>query len=114
MVSLWSFEGFKVLAWNYLKLKAHPLFETIKGLMKETKITPADVAENLMPKSPFDNAVKCLSNLIQALEEVKEAEALKSEKEEEAAASNEKAEKAAANEKVEYPVKVENGEAEKP
>uniref|UniRef100_A0A2C9VQX7 AAA+ ATPase domain-containing protein n=1 Tax=Manihot esculenta TaxID=3983 RepID=A0A2C9VQX7_MANES len=80
-LSYCSFEAFKVLAMNYLKLKAHPMFDTIEGLMKETRITPADVAENLMPKSPLDNAEKCLSNLIQALEEVKEAEAFKTEKE---------------------------------
>ncbi|XWS51060.1 hypothetical protein CRYUN_Cryun12cG0143700 [Craigia yunnanensis] len=67
-----SFEGFKVLAKNYLNLDSHPMFDTVHGLMKETNITPADVAENLMPKSPLDNAEKCLSSLIQALEEAKE------------------------------------------
>ena len=98
---------------NYLKLENHPMFDIIQRLMSETKITPADVAENLMPKSPLDNAEKCLSDLIQALEEVKEAEALKTEKE--GAAAPEKAE-----EDTEFPVKVdgvrlrENGEADKP
>ena len=88
------------------------MFDIIQRLMSETKITPADVAENLMPKSPLDNAEKCLSNLIQALEEVKEAEALKTEK---GVAAPEKAE-----EDTLFPVKVdgvrlrENGEADKP
>ncbi|KAJ6977383.1 hypothetical protein NC653_029325 [Populus alba x Populus x berolinensis] len=41
--------------------------------MKETKIIPADVAENPMPKSPSDDAEKCLPRLIQALGEAKEA-----------------------------------------
>ncbi|KAL4354766.1 hypothetical protein GQ457_06G037130 [Hibiscus cannabinus] len=70
-LSYCSFEGFKVLAKNYLKLETHPLFDTIDGLMKEVDITPADVAESLMPKSPLDNAEKCLCSLIQALEEAK-------------------------------------------
>ncbi|TYH98998.1 hypothetical protein ES332_A11G036500v1 [Gossypium tomentosum] len=71
-LSYCGFEGFKVLAKNYLKLETHPLFDAIDGLMKEVKITPADVAENLMPKSPLDDAEKCLWSLIQALEEAKE------------------------------------------
>ena len=67
------FEAFEVLSRNYLRLEAHPLLDKIESLMKETKITPADVAENLVPKSPLDDAEKCLSRLIQALEEAKEA-----------------------------------------
>lgn len=80
-LSYCSFRGFKVLAKNYLKVETHPLFDTIQRLMEETKITPADVAENLMPKSPSDNVEKCLSSLIQALEEAKE-EAVKKKAEE--------------------------------
>ncbi|KAI8528408.1 hypothetical protein RHMOL_Rhmol12G0146900 [Rhododendron molle] len=64
------FEGFKVLAKNYLLVEAHPLFEMIEKLTEETKIMPADVAEALMPKSFREDAEKCLWNLIdQALEE---------------------------------------------
>ncbi|KAI4336059.1 hypothetical protein L6164_014635 [Bauhinia variegata] len=74
-LSYCSFEGFKVLAKNYLKLETHPLFHTIQTLIGEIKITPADVAENLMPKSTVDDAEKCLSRLIEALKEAKEAEA---------------------------------------
>ncbi|KAK2411231.1 AAA-ATPase ASD, mitochondrial [Trifolium repens] len=69
-LSYCSFNGFKVLANNYLKVENHELFEIIEKLISEVKITPADVAENLMPKSPMDDAHKCLSNLIEALEEV--------------------------------------------
>ncbi|XP_031253137.1 AAA-ATPase ASD, mitochondrial-like [Pistacia vera] len=76
-LSYCSFKGFKVLAKNYLKVETHPMFDTIERLMNETKITPADVAENLMPKSPSDDVEKCLSSLIQALEEGKEEEAKK-------------------------------------
>ncbi|WCJ35999.1 P-loop containing nucleoside triphosphate hydrolases superfamily protein [Euphorbia peplus] len=83
-LSYCSFEAFKVLARNYLKIDSHAMFDTIQGLMKETEITPADVAENLMPKSPLDNPDKCLSNLIQALAEAKEAQALSADKEKEA------------------------------
>ncbi|XP_020231068.1 AAA-ATPase ASD, mitochondrial [Cajanus cajan] len=76
-LSYCTFDGFKVLANNYLKLETHPLFDTIERLIGEVKITPADVAENLMPKSPLDDAHKCLSNLIEALEEAAEAEELR-------------------------------------
>lgn len=76
-LSYCSFEGFKVLAKNYLLLEDHPMFESIKQLMEETKITPADVAENLMPKSAREDAEKCLSKLIQALEDAKKEAAEK-------------------------------------
>ncbi|KAI8543519.1 hypothetical protein RHMOL_Rhmol08G0224900 [Rhododendron molle] len=76
------FEGFKVLAKNYLLVEAHPLFDTIDRLMEETKITPADVAEALMRKSPTEDAEKSLSKLIQALEEAKKEAATKKAEEE--------------------------------
>ncbi|XP_059443268.1 AAA-ATPase At3g28580-like [Corylus avellana] len=76
-LSFCSYEGFKVFAKNYLDLDMHPMFDAVQSLMGETKITPADVAENLMPKSPVEEAEKCLSNLIQALEEAKEEAAKK-------------------------------------
>lgn len=46
--------------------------------MEETDITPADVAESLMPKSPAEDAEKCLLDLIRALDEAakKKAEEL--------------------------------------
>ena len=82
-LSYCSFEGFKILAKNYLRLEKHQLFDRIESLIGETKITPADVAENLMPKSPLDDPEKCLYNLIQALEEAKkEAEIAAAEEEE--------------------------------
>ncbi|XP_019464299.1 PREDICTED: AAA-ATPase ASD, mitochondrial-like isoform X4 [Lupinus angustifolius] len=75
-LSYCTFEGFKVLANNYLKVETHSMFDTIKRLISEVKITPADVAENLMPKSHMDDADKCLSNLIEALEATKDEELL--------------------------------------
>ncbi|PON93615.1 LOW QUALITY PROTEIN: Spastin [Trema orientale] len=60
-------------------LENHQMFERVESLIGVTKITPADVAESLMPKSPPHNDPEtCLSNLIQALEEAKELEAEKS------------------------------------
>ncbi|KAG6635333.1 hypothetical protein CIPAW_11G035400, partial [Carya illinoinensis] len=80
-LSYCKFEAFKVLAKNYLDLEKHPMFDTIQRLMGETNITPADVAENLMPKSSSDDANKRLSKLIQALEEAKEKAAEKKDEE---------------------------------
>lgn len=78
-LSYCSFDGFKVLANNYLRLETHLLFDTIRRLIGEVKITPADVAESLMPKSSMDDAEKCLKNLIEALEEVAAVAATKAE-----------------------------------
>ncbi|KAI3950159.1 hypothetical protein MKW92_044473 [Papaver armeniacum] len=68
------FEGFKILAKNYLKIDDHPSFEKIRSMIDEAKITPADVAENLMPKTVNgdDHSEVCLGNLITALEKSKE------------------------------------------
>lgn len=71
-MSYCSFEGFKVLAKNYLEVEAHPAFDLIQQLMVEALITPADVAENLMPKTATENADVCLSKLIRVLDEAKD------------------------------------------
>ncbi|XP_073284120.1 AAA-ATPase At3g28580-like [Primulina huaijiensis] len=63
-----KFEGFKVLAKNYLNLEEHPVFGSIQELMEKVKITPADVAEILMPKSAKEGPEECLQSLIHALE----------------------------------------------
>ncbi|KAJ8506556.1 hypothetical protein OPV22_007442 [Ensete ventricosum] len=68
-MSYCGFEAFKVLAKNYLGVvDAHPLLEAIRRLMEEVKMTPADVAENLMPKSPEEDDASCLGRLVRALE----------------------------------------------
>lgn len=86
-LSYCSFEGFKVLAQNYLNLDSHPLFGRIQQLIEETEITPADVAENLMPKASLataENVAACLDNLICSLGKAKEeAFRLKEERNEE-------------------------------
>ncbi|KAI3692173.1 hypothetical protein L6452_31982 [Arctium lappa] len=76
-LSYCCFEAFKVLAKNYLDLESHKLFTTISRLLEETNMTPADVAENLMPKSDEENAESCLNNLIKSLEDAKEEARLK-------------------------------------
>ncbi|XP_043725448.1 AAA-ATPase At3g28580-like [Telopea speciosissima] len=71
-LSYCCFEGFKVLAENYLDIKSHSLFDRIRGLLEETQMSPADVAENLMPKTIKGEAKTSLENLIRALEMAKE------------------------------------------
>ncbi|CAJ1946905.1 unnamed protein product [Sphenostylis stenocarpa] len=67
-LSYCGFEAFKLLAKNYLNIESHHLFGTICELLKETKITPAEVAEHLMPKNASVDAEIYLKSLIQALE----------------------------------------------
>ncbi|KAI8533821.1 hypothetical protein RHMOL_Rhmol10G0039500 [Rhododendron molle] len=81
-LSYCCFEAFKVLARNYLDLESHDLFETIGKLLEETKLSPADVAENLMPKSNDEDADACLANLIDAIEKAKEEAKANAEEEE--------------------------------
>ncbi|PWA96594.1 AAA+ ATPase domain-containing protein [Artemisia annua] len=76
-LSYCCFETFKVLAKNYLDIESHDLFATIERLVGETNMTPADVAESLMPKSDEENADTCLTNLIKSLEDAKEEARLK-------------------------------------
>ncbi|KAJ1443695.1 P-loop containing nucleoside triphosphate hydrolase [Sesbania bispinosa] len=85
-LSYCRYEAFKVLAKNYLDIDSHNLFPTIGNLLEVTNVTPADVAENLMPKSVNEDVESCLENLIQALEmkKVEEGEeGLKEEKDKE-------------------------------
>ncbi|KAK7381324.1 hypothetical protein VNO78_33938 [Psophocarpus tetragonolobus] len=70
-LSYCCYEAFKVLAKNYLDIESHHLFPKIEKLLEETKMTPADVAENLMPKSVDEEVETCLHSLIQALEKFK-------------------------------------------
>jgi chaperone BCS1 len=71
------FEPFRVLARNYLYLETHDLFEKIRELLGEVEMTPADVAENLMPKTSPPDPEGCLRSLIGALESTKEEAARK-------------------------------------
>uniref|UniRef100_A0A2P2KPK2 ATP binding protein n=1 Tax=Rhizophora mucronata TaxID=61149 RepID=A0A2P2KPK2_RHIMU len=81
VMSYCCFEAFKVLAKNYLDIDSHELFPKICNLLQETDVTPADVAENLMPKSDEEDEETCLKNLIEAIEAAKEEARKKSEEE---------------------------------
>ncbi|KAL6622796.1 hypothetical protein ACP70R_032675 [Stipagrostis hirtigluma subsp. patula] len=76
-MSYCCFEGFKVLANNYLGVAEHELFGDVRQLLEEVDMTPADVAENLMPRSKNKDVDCCLSNLVKALKEAKEAASTK-------------------------------------
>ena len=92
-LSYCGFEAFKVLAKNYLDVDSHPLFATIGHLLEETNITPADVAENLMPKSTNEDAETCLKKLIEDLETAKDEAKMKAEEEARLKAETEEKEK---------------------
>lgn len=95
-LSYCGYEAFKVLAKNYLDVDDHRLFSVVEGLLEETKITPADVAENMMPKSKSDNVETCLKKLIESLKKAKkkaEEDAEKKAEEEEEARLKEEKEK---------------------
>ncbi|CAN6708691.1 unnamed protein product [Malus baccata var. baccata] len=80
-LSYCNYESFKVLARNYLKLESHRLFPEIGALLGEVKMTPADVAEHLMPKKLSGDVEICLQSLFQALQKEKESGGLKAEEE---------------------------------
>ena len=92
-MSYCSFEAFKVLAKNYLDIDSHELFAEVGYQLAETNMTPADVAENLMPKSDEDDAETCLKNLIEALKVAKEEAVKKAEEEARLMAEKEEKEK---------------------
>nr|CAB3492829.1 unnamed protein product [Digitaria exilis] len=74
-MSYCGFEAFKFLAKTYLDVDAHEQFEAVGELLREVEMTPADVAENLTPKSLEDGPDSCLAALVKALEEAKEKKA---------------------------------------
>ncbi|KAL6846854.1 hypothetical protein ACP4OV_022707 [Aristida adscensionis] len=96
-MSYCRFEDFKVLANNYLDITDHELFEQIHQLLEETDMSPADVAENLMPmsKKKKRDANVCLASLVDAIKKAKEdaavAKALAEAKAKEEAEASEKA-----------------------
>ncbi|ESR36581.1 protein HYPER-SENSITIVITY-RELATED 4 [Citrus sinensis] len=62
--------GFKMLASNYLGITEHPLFVEIEKLIETAKVTPADVAEQLLRNEAPELA---LSGLTEFLETKKRA-----------------------------------------
>lgn len=65
-MSYCTYEGFKILACNYLRTceQKHPLFEEIESLLKKTKVTPAQVAEQLMKSEEAEVALQGLITLL--------------------------------------------------
>ncbi|XP_006664790.2 LOW QUALITY PROTEIN: AAA-ATPase ASD, mitochondrial-like [Oryza brachyantha] len=70
-MSYCCFEAFKVLAKNYLGVEQHEVFDEIRRLLGEVEMSPADVAENLMPRSKRKDVNGCLERLVKALHEAK-------------------------------------------
>ncbi|CAA7032873.1 unnamed protein product [Microthlaspi erraticum] len=98
-MSYCRFEAFKVLAKNYLDIDSHSLFGEIKRLLEENDMSPADVAETLMPKSDEEDADICVERLVRILEEDKEkARKLALEEEKKKAEKEEKMKKKEADE----------------
>ncbi|TKW30947.1 hypothetical protein SEVIR_2G072700v4 [Setaria viridis] len=85
-MSYCCFESFRFLARVYLDVDAHPLFDAVAALLREVDMTPADVAENLTPKGPGEDADSCLAALVDALEKAKEKALAKKAKEDAALA----------------------------
>nr|CAB3462756.1 unnamed protein product [Digitaria exilis] len=74
-MSYCRFEAFKVLASNYLGVSDHELFGDIRRLLDEVDMSPADVAENLMPmskKKKKRDTHACLAALVEALKKAKQ------------------------------------------
>jgi chaperone BCS1 len=44
-LSFCTFNGFRILASNYLDVQSHPLFEQVEGLLEKVEVTPAAGAE---------------------------------------------------------------------
>ncbi|XP_059661428.1 AAA-ATPase At3g50940-like [Cornus florida] len=63
-MSYCTFSAFKQLALNYLGLCHHQLFDQIEGLLREVKVTPAEVAGELMKNT---NAEISLHSLLKFL-----------------------------------------------
>ena len=64
-LSYCTIKGFKLLASNYLDIHGHhPLFEEIEGLIENAKVTPAEVAEELMKSDDADVAFGGLVNFL--------------------------------------------------
>ncbi|KAK2636728.1 hypothetical protein Ddye_031520 [Dipteronia dyeriana] len=64
-------DGFRILASNYLNIKSHPVFPEIEELIKETEVTPAEVAEELMRSEEDADADAALKGVVDFLERKK-------------------------------------------
>ncbi|XLS77522.1 hypothetical protein HN51_061747 [Arachis hypogaea] len=71
--------GFRQLASTYLGIEEHTLFGEIEDAIQTTKVTPAEVAEQLLKSSDIETTLK---ELIDFLRKKKEDQALEDEKKE--------------------------------
>jgi chaperone BCS1 len=72
-LSFCTFNGFRILASNYLDVQSHPSFEQVESLLKQVEVTPAAIAEKLLKS---DDADVALGGLVEFLKQ-KEIETLK-------------------------------------
>ncbi|XP_050230164.1 AAA-ATPase At2g18193-like [Mercurialis annua] len=57
-------QGFRILAYNYLEVKEHPLFKEIDELIMSTEVTPASLAEELLKSEDADVALAEVVNFL--------------------------------------------------
>lgn len=64
-------KAFEILATNYLGGEAirHPLYEEIEGLIDDTNVTPAEVAEELMKSDDVDVVMEGLAKFVKVKRE---------------------------------------------
>ena len=63
-MSYCTVQGFRVLAFNYLGIEQHPLFEEIDGLIQISEVTPASLAEELLKTDDADTALSQVINFL--------------------------------------------------
>ncbi|KZV20173.1 hypothetical protein F511_01030 [Dorcoceras hygrometricum] len=63
-MSYCTFKGFKILAANYLKIEEHGRFAEIEELLTNVKVTPAEVAGELMKSEDADTSLLCFIKLL--------------------------------------------------
>lgn len=68
-MSYCSFSGFKTLAYNYLQIQEHPLFEDIEDSLERAEATPAEIARELMKSDNVDVALQGLIKFLQSKKE---------------------------------------------
>ncbi|KAF3785539.1 ATP-dependent zinc metalloprotease [Nymphaea thermarum] len=75
-MSYCTYEGFTVLAKNFLDLESHSLFADVRKLIEieKVEVTPADVAEKLMPRTMLEKQSKtpCVEKVIELMKKAKE------------------------------------------
>ncbi|PHT85197.1 hypothetical protein T459_07303 [Capsicum annuum] len=64
-MSYCTFSGFRVLASNYLNVDEHRLFKAIEDLFRRVKVTPAEVAGELMKSNNANVALEGLVKFLQ-------------------------------------------------